>query len=232
MPLTLFLDYDDTLNDTHRLLVESFHGMFGMSGADIKKAYDDIHDWIVSGQHTLKHEDIEFHLKHLVQRLGHNDKKSLDDAMNRFAEFRQNAIHARAIFDDALPFLRALATLDVTVCLATGDYAKEKSESIEKALGKHIFAKYFDPGITGAYKRAAGYYPRAMEMAGVKPGESLSIGDGPERDIAPAKNAGMSTIWVARNGQSYPKTLVPPDHTVRTLTEAIVILNERSKPRV
>lgn len=222
--LTIFLDYDDTLNDTHGLLVESFHGMFGLSGADIKKAYDDIHQWIVSGEHTHRHEDIEFHLQHLVQKLGRDDKESRDEAMRRFMEFRQNAINARAIFDDALPFLRALDKLDVTVCLATGDYAKEKSESIEKALGKRIFAKYFDPGITGHYKRDAGYYPRAMKIAGAAPSESLSIGDSPERDIAPAKAAGMAAVWLARNGQTYPKTLAAPNHTVRTLAEAAAIL--------
>ncbi len=222
--LTIFLDYDDTLNDTHNLLAKSFDGMFGMSGTDIKKAYNDVHNWIVSGEHTLKHEDIEFHLQHLVQRLGHDDQKSRDEAMRRFMEFRQNAINARAIFDDALPFLRALEKLDVTVCLATGDYAKEKSESIEKALGKRIFAKYFDPGITGHYKRDAGYYPRAMQIAGITPGASLSIGDSPERDIAPAKAAGMSTIWLARGGQSYPKALAAPDHTVYTLADVPPIL--------
>ncbi len=223
--LTVFLDYDETLNDSHGLVAKSFQGFLGMNGADIKRAFDDVHEWIVTGEHNnTRHEDIEFHLKHMVLRLGHDDQKSRDEAMRRFNEAVDNTIHARAIFEDVLPFLRALEKLDVTVCLATGDYAKEKSESIEKALGKKIFAKYFDSGITGFHKRDGGFYPRAMEMAGVKPGASLSIGDSPERDIAPAKAVGMSTIWLARNGQTYPKALASPDHTVRTLMDAIAIL--------
>ena len=223
--LTIFLDYDETLNDSHGLLAKSFQGFLGMDGADIKREFDDVHEWIVTGEHTNHHEDIEFHLEHMVRRLGHDNQKSRDEAMRRFKEGVDNTIHARAIFDDALPFLRALEKMDVTVCLATGDYAKEKAESIEKALGKRIFAKYFDAGITGFYKRDGGFYPRAMEIAGVKPAASLSIGDSPERDIAPAKAAGMSTIWLARNGQSYPKALAAPDNSVRTLTEAAVLIS-------
>ena len=55
-------------------------------------------------------------------------------------------------------------------------------------------------------------------------GATLHVGDHPEHDVHGAKQAGLPSVWVNRDGGSYPDALTPPDATVTDLAELDALL--------
>ena len=58
----------------------------------------------------------------------------------------------------------------------------------------------------------------AMRLAGAKPAESAMIGNSLSRDITGAKNAGIFSVWVNRNGEKASDEL-RPDVEIKSLDE-------------
>ena len=71
----------------------------------------------------------------------------------------------------------------------------------------------------GAAKPARKIFDVAVEVGGASAEQTLHVGDHPEADIDGARQAGLRTAWVNRNGEAWPDHLEPPDAEVSTLTE-------------
>jgi FMN phosphatase YigB (HAD superfamily) len=52
------------------------------------------------------------------------------------------------------------------------------------------------------------------------------VGAQPERDIAPARAAGFQTVWLNRDGATYPSYVARPDHTIGRLEEFLALIGE------
>jgi FMN hydrolase / 5-amino-6-(5-phospho-D-ribitylamino)uracil phosphatase len=70
----------------------------------------------------------------------------------------------------------------------------------------------------GVEKPDPGIYRLAMERLGVRPDACLHVGDDPDEDVEAARRAGMRSVWVNRDGRSWPDRLRAPDAEVRDLT--------------
>jgi HAD superfamily hydrolase (TIGR01662 family) len=74
----------------------------------------------------------------------------------------------------------------------------------------------------GAEKPDLALFRHALDQAGVTPDRVVMVGDRLDRDIRPAKDLGMRTIWVLRNeapDDPTPAQLSVPDAAVRSLDE-------------
>ena len=56
----------------------------------------------------------------------------------------------------------------------------------------------------GVAKPHPGIFEAASSAAGAPPNQVLHVGDDPQRDVHGARAAGMRTVWVNRNGQTWP----------------------------
>lgn len=76
----------------------------------------------------------------------------------------------------------------------------------------------FISGEVGSAKPDPTLFDTALAWADCKAPETLFVGDDPERDIAGAAGAGMTTCWVS-GGRPYPIGLPRPDRTIVSVDE-------------
>ncbi|MHC4591272.1 MAG: HAD family hydrolase [Planctomycetota bacterium] len=77
--------------------------------------------------------------------------------------------------------------------------------------------------IEGYSKPDARLFRRALELAGVEPGEMLYVGDSPVTDILGAARAGIPTVWLNTGRRRLPRSFPAPDFTVTRLSEVLTI---------
>ncbi|MDC2867663.1 MULTISPECIES: HAD family hydrolase [unclassified Bacillus (in: firmicutes)] len=96
-----------------------------------------------------------------------------------------------------------------------------------RALG---IEKYMDTILVseqeGIKKPQAEIFLRALERLGVKPEESIYIGDHPENDVIGARNVGMHAIWKKDTFWGQPFT---GEHVIEDLEELLEVVNIVSK---
>lgn len=75
----------------------------------------------------------------------------------------------------------------------------------------------------GAWKPDPVIFHRALELGEVTADEAVYIGDNPEHDVAGARAAGITSIWMNRREQPWPGG-PEPDFAVRNLWELLPLL--------
>jgi len=79
-------------------------------------------------------------------------------------------------------------------------------------------------GELGVGKPDAGIFHKALQSAGVKPGEAVHVGDSLTSDVAGAKGVGMYTVWINRTKLTRPQDAPIPDFVIGTLRELVPLL--------
>lgn len=122
------------------------------------------------------------------------------------------------IFPEVLPALESLTEHFFLVAVTNGNANLE-------AIGiRHLFDDVVSAVDVGAAKPAPPIFLEAVRRAGVGVDEALHVGDHPEIDIAGAKEAGLRTAWVNRNGDGWPEHVAPPDAVISTIAELLTLL--------
>jgi len=67
-------------------------------------------------------------------------------------------------------------------------------------------------------------FKRALELAGLQPGQLLYVGDSPLTDLLGASRAGVPTVWFNTGWRRLPKNWPAPDFTVTALSEVLDII--------
>jgi putative hydrolase of the HAD superfamily len=78
--------------------------------------------------------------------------------------------------------------------------------------------------MAGAAKPARPIFDAAVRAGGASAGETLHVGDHPETDVHGARQAGLRTAWVNRNGDEWPDEYESPDIEVHNVGELLEIL--------
>jgi putative hydrolase of the HAD superfamily len=55
-----------------------------------------------------------------------------------------------------------------------------------------------------------GIFLAAAALLGVEPGQVLHVGDDPALDMVGARDAGLRTAWINRQGEPWPAGMGPP----------------------
>jgi putative hydrolase of the HAD superfamily len=91
----------------------------------------------------------------------------------------------------------------------------------------HIFDAVVTFDDTGERKPAPGPFKKALERLGVKPAESLMIGDWAERDMIGAKQVGMKTVF-ARYGDTFGTVNSHADYDVDDIAHLVGIVRKEN----
>lgn len=121
-------------------------------------------------------------------------------------------------YPDVLPALEELSS-EFTVIAVTNGNANLQTIGI-----RHLFHDVVTAVSAGCAKPGRLIFDEAVSRAGVPAAEVLHVGDHPAIDIAGARDAGLRTAWMNRNGDAWPGELTEPDAEVRTVTELRALL--------
>lgn len=129
----------------------------------------------------------------------------------------------RRELQDRLPgaeeVLHRLRAAGVRIGLLTNGAASLQREKIETSGLGMFFDAAVVSGDIGTGKPEPGIFRHLLGKLGVEPSEALMVGNSLARDILGGKRAGLSTCWLALEGEEEPLGLVEPDYTIRSLGE-------------
>ncbi len=81
-----------------------------------------------------------------------------------------------------------------------------------------------DSALIGMSKPDPGIFRTALTRLELAPGEAICVGDSFERDIMPARDLGMKTIWLKGPNPRIPANAGTVDATISSLTELEVLI--------
>jgi putative hydrolase of the HAD superfamily len=166
----------------------------------------------VAADYPGKQHDLSMLRKATYARLGQKTGCPPDFAEQAFAIF-QAARNQVELYEDVLPSLERLAQSGPLFALTNGNADVE-------VIG---IARYFDDVFSaaelGAAKPDRMVFEAVCQRTGFPASQVLHAGDDPWHDVAAARNAGMSAVWINRDGRPWPDELDEPACLVSGLTE-------------
>ena len=153
------------------------------------------------------------HFRELADELDY-DHDWIEQGFKVFHDARQRV----TFYDDVIPVLEQLKQEFKLVALTNGNAEIQK-------VG---LAEYFELQVSAADVAAAKPHPamfvEAMKRLGVKPEQTLHVGDHAIHDIKGARGAGIRSVWVNRDQSSWPEADFTADYEVRDLHQLLALL--------
>jgi len=170
----------------------------------------------------IKSHDYTYLRRTVLGRLGvaaGYDAGLVDDAMAVFDEVRNDV----EIFPEVRPALEALRREYVLIAVTNGN-------ANLRVIGIHdLFHDFVSARTAGAAKPARQIFDAAVRAGGAAAHQTLHVGDHPEIDVNGARDAGLKTVWVNRNGRNWPGELPRPDGIVTDIGELSEMLEAVKK---
>ena len=138
------------------------------------------------------------------------------DAQHLMKEFSVDRNRVE-LYPDTVPALESLIEKYPVIALSDGN-ADLTAIGIRNLFTDCVFA-----ADVGHMKPNQAGFLRSCELAGTEPANTLHIGDHPEYDIGGARDAGLQSMWIRRNNESWVHSF-QPDYTIETLHEAVELL--------
>jgi putative hydrolase of the HAD superfamily len=174
----------------------------------------------------------ERHYHRLLQRLPRRTFEGLNPAILIAGAVR--AYHETKTrlspFPDVLPALRRLDRTDLIRGVITAGLDIKQAEKILRlGVYDHLTpSAIFISDQIGISKPNPKLYRRACEELGVRPEETVYVGDNPLTDIDPANDVGMITVLCRRGGKHESLSgRTRPRHAIRNFSELLQILERR-----
>jgi putative hydrolase of the HAD superfamily len=144
------------------------------------------------------------------------DATLAERAMEVFFEARSEV----ELFGDVVPALRSLGRRYRIVAVSNGNADVRRT-----GIGQ-FFELAVSPTLTGASKPDRAIFEYVLERTGVDRTAVVHVGDEPETDIAGALGAGMTAVWVNRDGRAWPAGQPHPHASIASLAELARVLAE------
>ena len=146
---------------------------------------------------------------------GLEDDRLLNPAFEAFFAHVEGSFQ---LYEDARAILDALAG-QVPLALITNGSPRTQRRKIELSGIEPAFKAVLISGAFGAAKPDVRIFHRASALLNVEPDEMLHVGDNLEADVAGALGAGMTAVWLNREGRHRDDNQPEPDHEITTLAE-------------
>jgi HAD superfamily hydrolase (TIGR01509 family) len=220
----ILLDLDDTLWEVGPVIVRAEHAMLAFLAEHYPRvlerhSLDSMRD--VRARMALEHPGMRHDftwlrlasLRHHARDAGYPESMA-DAAFEVFYRARNEV----QLYDDVVPSLERLRTRHRLYAVSNGN----------ADLGVIGLAAYFAGAVAardaGALKPDPRVFALALERAGAAAACALHVGDDAHADVEGARRAGLTPVWINREGRDWPAKLSPPPHTVRTLSELADLL--------
>jgi putative hydrolase of the HAD superfamily len=150
------------------------------------------------------------------------DEPAPVDALWQIYFAERNAVE---FYADTMPALLRIAARLPIASLTNGNADLER-------IGIHMhFAHHISARDTGSAKPDARIFQTAVDLLGVAPASILHVGDDPLMDMVGARDAGLRTAWINRDGAPWPTELgTPPELDLRHMGELADWLDAQAGP--
>jgi putative hydrolase of the HAD superfamily len=173
-------------------------------------------------EHWEKSHDFRFLRKKVLEQVADISgytAELVDPAFEVFDRARNEV----DLYPDVMPGLENLAS-DFTLIAVTNGNA-----NLEAIGLRHLFDDVVAAAEAGFAKPARQIFDQAIMRSGYSHAEILHVGDHPETDVNGAREAGLRTAWINRNGDDWPDDLPEPDAVVTTIPELHDVLQPALK---
>lgn len=228
----VLIDLGDTLIHLNRpwddVFQDNLHSLYGyLRGEGLNSAFEEFSKIFIRGfesASTVSHfYKIEIPIQDIVMttlrkaRLRPSSEAFVDSAV---MEFYRPEIDAWQLYPDTVETLTALQHSGFDL----GLISNTKSEwAVQAILDKHGLRRFFKVIVTSAALRKRKPRPdpftEALRRLGVRPSETVFVGDSLQADILGARAVGIRSIHVLRRPVEHP-LLIAPEATVNSLREA------------
>jgi putative hydrolase of the HAD superfamily len=211
---TITIDLDDTLWPIGPVIKRAESRLFEWLGEHYPRittmyspeAIRDLRGEVIT-EHADRIHDLGFLRRTVLGRISEAagyGTDMVDDAFAIFNEERNNV----EVYPDVRPALEALGRSYTLIAVTNGN-------ANLSAIGLHdLFDDVVSAATAGAAKPARQIFDAAVRAGGAAAHETLHVGDHPEHDVRGARQAGLRTVWVNRDGQEWPGDLPEPDEIV------------------
>jgi putative hydrolase of the HAD superfamily len=118
---------------------------------------------------------------------------------------------------DALETMTRLSSRYALGMLTNGAPDLQREKIASSGL-EDLFQEIVISGVYGIGKPRPEIFLHLTDRLGASPGEAVMVGNSLERDIAGARNAGITSIWLKVPGSEEPDA-VEPDYSISGLAE-------------
>lgn len=230
----IFLDFDDTLYDTHgnaQIALEIIFREFCLdrhfkSAEDFIKPY-----WEVNVELWAQYARQEISRDYLIVErfrrplsLGDGLVPDVEYCLRISDRFLELCTEQSGTVDGAHELLAYLQDRGYRLFIASNGFTEVQSRKIARAGMDGIFEAVFLSESIGVNKPSPLFFEKALSQAGLKPDEVIMIGDNYHTDILGAMGSGIAQIHFNPESRPLEEGAKAPDHTVRSLHEIHSIL--------
>jgi putative hydrolase of the HAD superfamily len=217
-------DLDHTLAIDNRLERVAFLRLLEMLLGERGRTIGTLADEIDSIDRLLTHQRRgEFSIDEAVRRFV--AVHGLEPTQRHVESYRAGAVEMVDEFVVTLPGVRptlqALRERGIAIAILSNGWNPLQHRKAERAGFRGTVLVSSD---IGEQKPA----PRAFEMLlaalGTPPEQTLYVGDNPQSDVAGAHKAGIGSVWINWEHQTYPPDLEAPSYTIADFSELLEVL--------
>ena len=241
MPLKAILfDLDETLLDDNRAFqiavasscIDLAHRHNSVDPHRLREAYFEVSDrfWSELGRvraWTTYTDGDGQAIRRLLWSQALTEQSVLDEAVAETATTLYTGHRRRTYvaYPDVGPALAALQGRYPLAIITNGfgDTQREKLAVLDLAS---YFPLVLCSGELGAGKPDPAIFHLALDKLNIAPGEAMHVGDSLTTDVAGAKAAGITAVWLNRAGVPRPADTTVPDHEISSLLELEALLDD------
>lgn len=153
--------------------------------------------------------------------LGYDDAALVETA---FEVFRRELTAGYRLYDDARPVLGALGKRVPLAVITNGASDVQRRKLVATGIESRFVAVMVS-GELGTPKPMPSIFLRAAQLLGVEPAAVLHVGDSLEADVGGAIDAGMTAVWLNRDGHKRTASDPEPHHEIGSLSELTELLH-------
>ena len=233
LPPFLFLDLDDTIvaytdsgKQCWQKVVQEFAPQLDLSPETFLTGLNRTSNeyWSDPERHRIGRQDLRGSRRVVLgltfEHLGLPASPLSSQIADAFTDMREEMFY---LFEGAVPALEAFKQQGIRLAMLTNGNAVRQRAKIEKFK----LAAYFDLIIIesefGIGKPDHRVFLHALETMGATPGITWMVGDDLMRDLQPADQLGMQTVWIDCEKSGLPPDRpVTPTHSLHSLAELIL----------
>jgi putative hydrolase of the HAD superfamily len=226
---TITLDLDDTLWPIGPVIRRAESRLYAWLAAHYPRitemfspeAIRDVRNAVIA-EHGDRLHDLAFLRRTVLGRMSEAagyGTGMVDDAFAIFNEERNKV----DVFPEVRPALGRLKRSYTLVALTNGN-----ADLAEIGL-RELFDEVVSAATAGSAKPDREIFDVAVSAGGAAAHETLHVGDHPEHDVQGARQAGLRTAWVNRNGNEWPDDLPAPDRIVRDVGHLAELLDPNNR---
>jgi putative hydrolase of the HAD superfamily len=143
--------------------------------------------------------------------------ESVDGSRDLAEAFARERRLLQRLMPDALETMTRLSSRYALGMLTNGAPDLQREKIASSGL-EDLFQEIVISGVYGIGKPRPEIFLHLTDRLGASPGEAVMVGNSLERDIAGARNAGITSIWLKVPGSEEPDA-VEPDYSISGLAE-------------